>query len=896
MSKGEKGEPHVSSDASTETGSPSRVNRRLPLLPLRELVVFPYMVVPLFVGRPKSLKAISRALEGTREILVVTQKTATTDEPEPKDLYDVGTVGQILQVFNLPDGIVKILVEGVYRARIDEYITKDELFEALTSEIPDADEKTPRMQALMRNVVSLFEQYIKLSKKIPAEIAVVANSVESSGRLADIITSHLSLKVDEKQEILQAASGEDRLQRLAELLQKEIDIHIIDKKISDRVRKQMEHLQKEYYLREQLKAIQKELGDKDEIQAEIEEYRKRIAEAKMPEPAHEKASSELERLAKMGYGSAESGVIRSYLDVMCDLPWSKSSPDNLDVKQAERVLERDHFGLAEPKERILEYLSVCKLKKSIKGPIICFLGPPGVGKTSLARSIADSMGRKFVRMSLGGIRDEAEIRGHRKTYVGAMPGRIIQLIRRAGTNNPVFLLDEVDKTGADWRGDPSSALLEVLDPEQNSTFQDHYLGVPFDLSKVLFLTTANIPHPIPEPLRDRMEIINLPGYTEEEKVQIARRHLIAKQLKENGLKPTHVTITDAALKKMIRSYTREAGIRDLERKIGTIFRKTCKELVMSREKARKAVAAATQALAGATTGGDGDGAATGAATGAAGAGHGQQSTAKATAPEAGAGVAGVTDGVGRRSGRAKVNEKALVRFLGIPRYRYGRTEEVDEVGVATGLAWTEVGGQPLPIEAVVMKGSGKLILTGQLGEVMQESAKAAVTFVRSAHAEFGIKRSFYKTLDIHVHAPEGGIPKDGPSAGITIAAAVVSALSGRPIDRYVALMGELTLKGKVLPVTGVKERVLAAFRMGIQQVVMSRENNKELEEIPVEIRQKLQFHLVDHISEVLAIALLSTPPGEPQEAPAVLPVPPAAATPSAAVPQTRSGPAARPGA
>ncbi|MBI4863459.1 MAG: endopeptidase La [Candidatus Riflebacteria bacterium] len=807
------------------------------------------MVVPLFVGRPKSLKAISKALEGTREILVVTQKTATTDEPGPKDLYDVGTVGQILQVFNLPDGIVKILVEGVYRARVHEYVREDEFFEVITEEIPDTDEKTPRMQALMRNVVSLFEQYIKLSKKIPAEIAVVANSVESSGRLADIITSHLSLKVEEKQEILQAASGEERLERLLELLQKEIDIHVIEKKISDRVRKQMEHLQKEYYLREQMKAIQKELGDKDEIQAEIEEYKKRIAEAKMPEQAHDKCISELDRLAKMGYGSAESGVIRSYLDVMCDLPWSKSSPDNLDIRKAEKILERDHYGLKEPKERILEYLSVCRLKRSIKGPILCFMGPPGVGKTSLARSIAEAMGRKFVRMSLGGIRDEAEIRGHRKTYVGAMPGRIVQLIRRAGTNNPVFLLDEVDKTGADWRGDPSSALLEVLDPEQNTTFQDHYLAVPFDLSKVLFLTTANLPHPIPEPLRDRMEIINLPGYMEEEKVQIAKRHLMAKQLKENGLKKNQMMITDRALKKIIRNYTREAGIRELERKMGTIMRKCTKQLVTDREKARKAQKAAE--AQGSQTGG--------------------------AAPSTG----GQPDEGRPRAFRLRVNEKTLEKYLGIPRYRHGRTEELDEVGVATGLAWTEVGGQPLPIEVVVMKGSGKLILTGHLGDVMQESARAAVTYVRSNYQAFGIKKSFYKFRDLHIHAPEGGMPKDGPSAGITIATAVVSALSGRKVNRYVALTGELTLKGRVLPVTGLKERVLAAFRTGIKEVVLSRENMKELEEIPIEIRERLKFHLVEESGEVLEFALLPPDPADAGPGPQALPQTPAPAAPSA---------------
>ncbi|MBI4872662.1 MAG: endopeptidase La [Candidatus Riflebacteria bacterium] len=773
---------------------------KLTMLPLRDVVVFPYMVIPLFVGRQKSLKAIDMAMKANKEILVVTQKVPSTDDPSPDDIYDVGTVVQIMQMLKLPDGIVKVLVEGIFRARIREYVKSDDVFEVTAEEVPDSPHRSVKVQALMRNVISLFERYVKLNKKIPVEVVVVASNVDSPGRLADIITAHLNLKVPVKQEILQAFDPEERLDKLVEILNREIEILIIEKKISGRVRKQMESIQKEYYLREQVKAIQKELGEVDELQTEIAEYKKKIKAAQMPQHAEEKCIKETERLAKMSFNSAEAGVIRSYLDTMCELPWSKSTADKLEIKRAERILEEDHYGLQEPKARILEYLSVCKLKKSIKGPILCLMGPPGVGKTSIAKSVARSMGRNFVRVSLGGMRDEAEIRGHRRTYVGAMPGRIIQLIKTAKSNNPVFLLDEIDKTGSDWRGDPSSALLEVLDPEQNSTFTDNYLGVSFDLSKVLFLATANIPHTIPEPLRDRMEIINLPGYTEEEKLQIALRYLVGKQMKENGLKKRHIQFQPKAIIHIIRFYSREAGVRECERMIGSICRKVAKQVVTRKHR-----------------------------------------------------------------GRVLITPSSVEKYLGIPKYRHGRAEEKDEVGVVTGLAWTSVGGVTLPIEAVTVPGTGKVIMTGSLGEVMQESARAAVSFVRHHADDYKIEPTFYKKLDIHIHAPEGGVPKDGPSAGVTITTAVISALTDKAVSKDVAMTGEVTLRGKVLPVGGIKEKVLAAFRLGLREIVLPKENGKDLEDIPKEIKQQLRVHLVDDIGQVVGIAFRPTTatPSEP---------------------------------
>ncbi|MBI4865432.1 MAG: endopeptidase La [Candidatus Wallbacteria bacterium] len=774
-----------------DTRRPPRGAYVIPMLPLRETVVFPYMVIPLFVGRPKSLRAIDRSMETGREILVVSQKAATIDEPTVNDVYQVGTVCQIMQMLKLPDGIIKILVEGLYRARLKDYVETTELFEVNAEEIPDDPASTPALEALKKQVLDSFEQYIKLNKKIPAEILQVATNIDDPGRMADVVTAHLNLKVEVKQEILEAFSSQKRLEILHELLNKEIEILNVEKKIRGRVRKQTETLQKDAYLREQMRAIQKELGDSDQTLAEIEEYKKKIKEAKMHPVAEEKSLSELDKLSKMAASSAEAGVIRNYLDIMLELPWSISTKDRLNIPRAEKILNQDHFGLEEPKARILEHLSVCKLKRTIKGPIVCLLGPPGVGKTSLARSVARAMGRKFARISLGGMRDEAEIRGHRKTYVGAMPGRIIQTLKRAGSNNPVILLDEIDKTGSDFKGDPASALLEVLDPEQNSTFTDHYLGVAFDLSHVLFLTTANQPHTIPEPLRDRMEIISLPGYTEEEKVGIGERHLVPKQIQENGLSRRGVEFSRKALIQAVRYYTREAGVRELERKIGAICRKIAKEIV-SRKKRNK----------------------------------------------------------------IRLTEKSVRKYLGAPKYQYGRTEEKDEVGVVMGLAWTQVGGVPLQIEAIAMRGAGKLMLTGQLGKVMQESAQAAVSFTRKNHERFSIPKDFYKKVDLHINAPEGATPKDGPSAGVTIATAVISSLTSTPVSKDIAMTGEVTLKGKVLPVGGIKEKVLAAFRLGIRTVILPAENRKNLEEIPKKIQRQMSFHLVQRLDEVIALAFV----------------------------------------
>ena len=789
-------------DLPVAVSEPRRAPRgvvQMTMLPLRETVVFPYMIIPLFVGRPKSLKAIDKAMEGSREILVVSQKAAAIDEPQAKDIYHTGTVCQIMQMLKLPDGIIKIVVEGLCRAKIKNLVDSKDTFEVVVDELADANLSEARVPNLRKNVLGLLETYTKLNKKVPAEVLQMATNVQDSGRMADIITAHLNQKVEVKQEILEAVNVDKRLDLLTELLNKEIKILNIEKKIRGRVRKQMENLQKEHYLREQMKAIQKELGDSDQTQAEVEEYKKKIKDAKMPDGAEEKCLKEVDKLAKMTSSSAEAGVIRNYLDVMCDLPWSKTTKDRLDVVRAERILNEDHYGLDEPKQRILEFLAVCKLKKTIKGPIICFLGPPGVGKTSLARSIAKAMGRKYARISLGGMRDEAEIRGHRKTYVGAMPGRIIQTIRRLQSNNPLILLDEIDKTGNDFKGDPASALLEVLDPEQNGTFTDHYLGVPFDLSKVLFLTTANVPHTIPEPLRDRMEIIHIPGYTEEDKLEICRNYLVGKQRIENGLKKDQLEFSDKALTHIIRYYTREAGVRELERKVGQVNRKVARKLIHSKKKDRK----------------------------------------------------------------IRVAEKSVKRYLGIAKYRYGRAEEKDEVGLVMGLAWTQVGGTILPIEVVTMSGNGKVIMTGQLGKVMQESAQAAVSYVRTRAKEFGIRRDFYKRVDVHIHAPEGAIPKDGPSAGVTISTAVISSLAGIPVRKDVAMTGEITLKGKVMPVGGIKEKVLAAFRTGIKIIIMSEENRKDLEDIPPKIAKRIQFHLVKEIGEVIKLACrmdLAKPP------------------------------------
>ncbi|MGB4504831.1 MAG: endopeptidase La [Syntrophaceticus sp.] len=764
--------------------------RLIPLLPLRGLLVFPYMVIHLDVGREKSVNAIDEAMLHDREIFLVTQREAQTDEPREDDLYQVGTIAEIKQLLKLPGGTFRVLVEGLRRARIKQYLSSEPFIQVVVEEFPESYEKTPEIEAMMRTVTNQFEEYVKAGKKIPPETAVSIVSIDDPGRLADIIAAHINLRVADKQAILEAFDPGERLKKLGEILSREIEILDLERKINMRVRKQMEKTQKEYYLREQMRAIQKELGEKDERLAEVEELRERIAEANFPEEVEEKALKELERLEKMPPMVAEAVVVRNYLDWLLALPWNKETKDRLKLDKAEEILEEDHYGLQKPKERILEYLAIRKLATKIRGPILCFVGPPGVGKTSLGRSVARAMGRKFVRVSLGGIRDEAEIRGHRRTYVGAMPGRIIQGMKQAGTKNPVFLLDEVDKMSTDFRGDPSSALLEVLDAEQNHAFSDHYIEVPFDLSKVMFITTANVEHNIPRPLLDRMEVIHLPGYTEEEKVKIAELHLIPKQLKEHGLKPHHLQISENALRTIIRHYTREAGVRNLEREIASICRKTARKVVDD------------------------------------------------------------------KNYRAKVTAANVDSFLGIPRYHFGAKEKENEVGVATGLAWTEVGGEVLSVEVGILKGKGKVILTGKLGDVMKESAQAALSFVRSRADDLQLDEDFYEKYDIHVHIPEGAIPKDGPSAGVTMATAMASALTGRRIRHDVAMTGEITLRGRVLPVGGIKEKVLAAHRVGIKTVIMPEENKKDLEEIPANVKRKLNFVLVDHMDQVLNEALL----------------------------------------
>ena len=763
--------------------------RELPLLPLRGILVFPYMVIHLDVGRDKSVKAIEEAMIQDRMIFLATQKEAQTDEPDEKDIYSIGTIAEVKQLLKLPGGTIRVLVEGLSRGKILSYTGRDPYFKVDVEQYSETEEITPEVEALMRNLVHQFEQYVKMSKRIPAETVVTVVNLEEPGRLGDIIAAHLVLKIEDKQRVLEAVHVQARLEILGEILAKEMEILELERKINLRVRKQMEKTQKEYYLREQMKAIQKELGDKDERVAEGEEYRDKIAKAKFPKEVEEKALKEVERLEKMPPMAAESGVIRTYIDWLLSLPWHKSTKDRLDIDGAEKILNEDHYGLDKPKERILEYLAIRKLAKKMKGPILCFVGPPGVGKTSLAKSIARALERKFIRMSLGGVRDEAEIRGHRRTYVGAMPGRIIQGMRQSGSNNPVFLLDEIDKMSMDFRGDPSAALLEVLDPEQNNTFSDHYIEAAFDLSNVMFITTANSLHPVPRPLLDRMEVIYISGYTEEEKVQIALRYLIPKQVKEHGLKKDQLTISENTIRKVIREYTMEAGVRNLERQIAAVCRKAAREIVQGKQQ------------------------------------------------------------------KIKASLQNLEQYLGIPRFRYGMAEKEDEVGMATGLAWTEAGGDTLVIEVALVKGTGKLTLTGKLGDVMKESAQAAFSYIRSRAEQLGIDPTFNEKFDIHIHVPEGAIPKDGPSAGITMATALVSALTNRKTRREVAMTGEITLRGRVLPIGGVKEKVLSAHRAGIKTIILPADNKKDLEDIPQKVKGKLEFVLVEHLDEVLPRAL-----------------------------------------
>ena len=765
--------------------------RQLPLLPLRGVLVFPYTVIHLDVGRKKSINAIEEAMLESKEIFLVSQKEASMDDPGETDIYTVGTVAEIKQILKMPGGAMRVLVEGLHRATVHGYFDDGQIVRVEIEEHnEDKVTKNAEIEALMRTLISQFESYVRMSKKIPPETVVSVVSVEEPGRLADVIASHLSLRMEEKQEILEAYSIKKRLTHLCEILAKEMEVLELERKINIRVRKQMEKTQKEYYLREQMKAIQKELGDKDERTAEVEDLRERIEKAKLPEDALEKVNKELERLEKMPPMVAEAVVVRNYLDWVLSLPWSVETRDRLDLDAAERILDEDHYGLEKPKERILEYLAIRKLSKKMKGPILCLVGPPGVGKTSLGKSVARSLGRKFVRMSLGGVRDEAEIRGHRRTYVGSMPGRILQGIKQAESKNPIFLLDEIDKMTMDFRGDPASALLEVLDPEQNSTFSDHYLEIPFDLSRVMFITTANSVHNIPRPLLDRMEMIELPGYTEEDKVHIATGYLIPKQIKEHGLKDSNISFSEGAIRKIIREYTREAGVRNMEREIAAVCRKVAREVVKD------------------------------------------------------------------KSTSINVTAGSIHKYLGVPKYHYGTAEKENQVGVATGLAWTEVGGDILSIEVALVKGKGKLLLTGKLGDVMKESAQAGLTYIRSKADELDIDIETLEDYDIHVHVPEGAIPKDGPSAGITMATSLASAMSGHKVRSDIAMTGEITLRGRVLPIGGIKEKALAAHRAGISNIIIPAENKKDLEEVPANIRRKVNFITVEHMDEVLDVALV----------------------------------------
>jgi len=770
----------------------TEVYREIPILPLRGLLVFPYTVIHLDVGRKKSINAIEESMLGSKEIFLATQKEAQTDEPSEEDIYDVGTVAEIRQVLKMPGGTMRVLVEGLYRARIKAFLPDDEFMKVSIEEFKnEAVIKNAQTEALMRTVVHQFEQFVRMSKKIPPETVVSVVAIEEPGRLADVIASHLNLRIPEKQAVLEQMEVGKRLNYVCEILAKEMEVLELERKINLRVRKQMEKTQKEYYLREQMKAIQKELGDRDERSAEIEELRDRISLARLPKEALEKINKEVDRLEKMPSSSAEAVVVRNYLDWALSLPWAVETRDRLDLDVAEKILNQDHYGLDKPKERILEYLAIRKLAKKMKGPILCLVGPPGVGKTSLGKSVARSLGRKFVRMSLGGVRDEAEIRGHRRTYVGSMPGRILNSMKQAGARNPVFLLDEIDKMTTDFRGDPASALLEVLDPEQNNTFSDHYLEIPFDLSKVMFITTANSAYNIPRPLLDRMEVIEISGYTEEDKLHIALGHLVPKQIKEHGLKVRNISFSEAALRKIIREYTREAGVRNLERQIASICRKVARQVVKDRSLA------------------------------------------------------------------ANVTVNNVDKFLGTPKYRFGTAEQKSQVGVTTGLAWTDAGGDILSIEVALIRGKGRLTLTGKLGEVMKESAQAGLTYVRSKAEELGIRPETLEEYDIHIHVPEGAIPKDGPSAGITMATSVASAMSGRPVRNDIAMTGEITLRGNVLPIGGLKEKTLAAHRAGIDTVILPLENKKDLDEIPLNVKKKMHFVLVSHMDEVLKAALVA---------------------------------------
>jgi len=770
------------------------IPENLPVLPVRDIVVFPYMILPLFVGREMSIKAIEHSLSSNKMVFLVTQKDLDVENPTPDDLYSVGTAGVIMRMLKLPDGRVKILIRGLSKARALSYSQTEPFFKANIEKIGEekAETLTIEEEAMIRTVKEQIDKTVSLGKTLLPDVMGVIEGIEEPGRLADLIASNIGLKTEQAQEILEIMDPVQRLKRVSEIVGREIELLTVQQKIQSEARGEIDKTQREYFLREQLKAIQKELGDIDERAEEIKEFRKKVEDAKMPEKVLKEAEKQLKRLEKMHPDSAESATVRTYLDWLVELPWSKSTTDNLDIKAAEKVLNEDHYDLEKVKERILEYLSVRKLKEKMKGPILCFIGPPGVGKTSLGRSIARALGREFARMSLGGMRDEAEIRGHRRTYVGALPGRIIQGIKTSGTNNPVFMLDEIDKIGMDFRGDPSSALLEVLDPEQNFAFVDHYLAVPFDLTKVMFITTGNLVDTIPSPLRDRMEIIYLSGYTTEEKLGIAKNYLIPKQLDAHGLSSKILKITDSGLRSIISQYTREAGVRNLEREIANVCRKVARKIAEGKEK------------------------------------------------------------------MFVINLQNIHRYLGVPKYLPEEEMEKDEVGVSTGLAWTETGGDIIYVEATPMKGKGHLTLTGQLGDVMKESAQAALSYIRSRSRNLGLNDDLFSKTDLHIHVPAGATPKDGPSAGITMATAIASALTGKAVSKNIAMTGEVTLRGRVLPVGGLKEKTLAAKRMGIKTVVIPKRNRKDLDDIPKYIKKDMEFIFAETMDDVLKVSLKKT--------------------------------------
>jgi ATP-dependent Lon protease len=764
----------------------------IPLLPLRDVVVFPHMIVPLFVGREKSIAALESAMKDEKGIFMVAQKSAQKDDPQEEDIYAIGTIGIIIQLLRLPDGTVKVLVEGKNRGIIREYLPSDDYFLVRVEELPESNEDDRvKIEALMRSIRDAFETYAKMTKKVHLEMVGTIASIDDPSKMADVVISQINAKLEDKQKILEIFNVSERMETIYELMLSEIEILQVEDKIKRRVKKQMEKTQKDYYLNEQMRAIQKEMGDKDDFRNEIAELEKRLKQKKLSEEAHKKVKQEIKKMQMMAPMSAEATVVRNYIDWLLDMPWGEKTDNHHTLKESETILEEDHYGLKQVKERIIEYLAVQTLVKKNKGPILCLVGPPGVGKTSIAKSVARATNRKFVRLSLGGVRDEAEIRGHRRTYIGAMPGKIIQLLKKAGTSNPVFCLDEVDKLSSDFRGDPSSALLEVLDPEQNNAFNDNYLEVDYDLSNIMFITTANVLQTIPAPLQDRMEVIRLAGYTEPEKLNIARRFLVPKEMEANGLLKDSVMFTDGSLLGIIRQYTREAGVRNLEREIASVCRKVAKNIV--------------------------------------------------------------NEG-GKR--RIKISSKSVQRYLGVPKFRHGETEGRDRIGLAIGLAWTEFGGELLAIEVSIMPGTGKLILTGKLGDVMQESAQAALTYVRARADAFNLSEGFYKETDIHVHVPEGAIPKDGPSAGITIVTSIASAFMHRKVRGDLAMTGEITLRGRVLPIGGLKEKLLAAHRGDIRKVIIPKDNEKDLTDVPANVLNHLEIILVDHVDEVLKVALL----------------------------------------